>query len=71
MKKLQKLKVACDILLELGEDAQCIAVLDWKRIPEAAVHTSTYVSMYGRVTQYTLNSTRIVDIQGYGYFQIL
>lgn len=71
MKNLQKIKTACDILLFLGEDAQCIAVLDWKRIPEAAVHKSTDITQYGRVSIYMLNSTKIVDIQGYGYFQIL
>lgn len=71
MKRLLKIKIACEILLELGEDAQCIAVLDWKRIPEAAVHQSTTVSKYGRVSIYMMNSTKVVDIQGYGYFQIL
>ncbi len=71
MKKLHRLKIACEILLFLDEDAQCIAVLDWKRIPEAAVHKATEVTKYGRVSIYMLNSTKIADIQGYGYFQIL
>jgi hypothetical protein len=71
MKTLLKIKIACEILLELGEDAQCIAFLDWKSIPEAAVYQRAIVLKHGRVTFYKINSTKIVDIQGYGYFQIL
>ena len=71
MKKLLKLKIACEILLEIGEDAECIAHLNWRSVPEAAVYQGSTISRHGRVSTYLLNSTKIVDIQGYGYFQIL
>lgn len=71
MKNLLKIKIACDILLELGEDAQCVAFLNWKSIPEAASYHGSVVTGHGRVSTYLLNSTKIIEIQGYGYFQIL
>ena len=71
MKTLLNIKIACEILLEIDEDAQCVAFLDWKSIPEAAVYQGSVVSRQGRVSIYMLNSTKIVEIQGYGYFQIL
>jgi hypothetical protein len=73
MNNLLKIKIACDILLEVGEfnSTQCIAILYWNAIPEAAVHVSTYIVKSARVSIYKLYSTKIVDIAGYGYFQIL
>jgi len=73
MNNLLRIKIACDILLEVGEfdSTQCIAILEWNNLPEAAVHVSTSIVKSARVSVYKLNSTKIVDIQGYGYFQIL
>jgi hypothetical protein len=73
MKNLLKLKIASEILLEIGEfDAsQCIAILEWNKLPEAAVNINTYIVNKGRVSVYRINKSKIVDIQGYGYFQIL
>lgn len=73
MSNLQKLKIACDILLELGEynHIQCIAVLHWDKVPEAAKQLSCTVGGNYRIAFYQLGNTRIADISGYGLFQII
>lgn len=73
MNNLLKLKIACDILIEMGEfdSSQCIAILHWKTIPEAAKHISTSVTKSARVSIYKLHSTTIAEIAGYGFFQLI
>ena len=73
MSNLQKLKIAGDILLELGDfnDVQCIAILHWDKVPEAAKQLSSRIGSNYRISFYKLGNTMIADISGYGLFQII
>lgn len=53
------------------EDVQCVAYLNWKSLPEAAKQVKALVVPDGRVTEYLHGNTRIVNVQPYGYFQII
>jgi len=73
MSKIDKLKYACDCLSKIGEheNVQCIAVLNWDKLPEATSRVNTIVYMGHRVTHYKMNSVSIVEIDDVGFFQII
>lgn len=73
MKNLLRIRIACDILTEIGlfDDAQCIAILNWNSVPEAAKQVSCTIGANYKVTLYKINNTSFVDIVGYGLFQIV
>jgi hypothetical protein len=70
IKLIQK---ACDIIsdIDMFDDVQCVAILQWDKIPEAARQLACHITVKARVTVYVLNKTYIVDISNLGMFQVI
>lgn len=73
MNKISKLRIAIDFISEFDEfnDISFIATLNWSSIPEAYNHERTLVVSGHRVAIYSLNSTKVLNISGVGFYQIM
>jgi hypothetical protein len=73
MSSANELLEALKILSELDDfvDVRLIAKLNWKAIPETYKKTKTTIVGTNKVTEYVLQDTFVVDIQGVGLFQIM
>jgi hypothetical protein len=81
MNRIEKLKIAVDLLSSLSEcnydsvgdlsAIQLIAELNWKSIPEAYAFQSSVIHSGNRTDIYKLNSTIVINIYEVGFFQIM
>ena len=73
MSSLTTLRNVIESLMDSGEyaDVYCVAVLDWKALPESAKQVKSMVLGDTRITEYRHNTIRIINVHPYGFFQIM
>lgn len=73
MKSILLLRNTCDALISSGEydDIQCLALLNWKSLPEVAKEVRSFVIGETRISEFLMGNVRVIHVQPYGYFQVM